>query len=167
MLRGFLAPILVLALLVPALSGKEGRGAQVAVTKSDGTVVRGELLAVRGTDLLIMDKSTPGGISVSLANAKLVRVVKRGKAAIILGGVALGGAAGAGLGYTIDSGDNSPLSGIGRAAWAAGGGAIGVLAGGVFGWIIASDEKFPIVASDPNSLKTTAFRLHRLARDRS
>jgi hypothetical protein len=120
--KGFLRPLFVvilsLASLAPLLDAKERRGAQLAISKKDGTVVKGELLAVKEENLLIMDGSTPGGVTVSLKDALLVKVIKQGKAALILGGVFIGGAIGGATGYAIESGQHGFLSGLAKAAGA-------------------------------------------------
>jgi hypothetical protein len=161
------AVVLVLALLAPGLVAQERRGAILVVTKNDGTVVRGELLAVKGTDLLIMDKSAQVGVSVSLADANLVKVVKRGKAVWILTGALVGGAVGGGLGYASQAGNHEFLSDIDKAAWAIGGAGAGILAGGIVGLVAGASKKFPIVDSDPNSLNLIASRLRKMAKDKS
>ena len=159
------AVVLVLALLAPVLMAKERRGAQLVVTRNDGKVVRGELLAVKGTDLLIM--TALGEVSVRLAEAKLVKAVKRAKAGRILTGVLLGGVAGGALGYASQAGNHKFLSGIDKAAWTIAGGGIGILAGGIIGLVAVPSEKFPIVNSDPNSLNLIASQLRKMARDKS
>ena len=166
-LRESLIVILVLALLAPALAAQEKRGAQIVVTKNDGTVFQGELLAVRGTDLLIMAGSTPGGVSVSLADAKLVKVIKQGKAWTIVGGAFIGGLLGGALGYAVESGHQEFMSDIDKAAGAAVGAGIGLVSGGLVGMLISSNKKIPVVSTDPESVSQAAARLRKVARDRS
>ena len=166
-LRESFITILVLAVLAPGLAASERRGAEVVVTKNDGTVIRGELLAVKGTDLLIMDESASGGVSVSLTDAMLVKVVNRGKVGLILGGALIGGSLGGGLGYAVESGHHEPLSGIDKAAGAIVGGGIGLLAGGIVGVVLSSSKELPVIGTDPNSVNQMASQLRRLARDRS
>jgi len=169
-LKGRLAasviPIMVLALLAPRLAADESRGAQVVVTRNDGILVRGELLAVKGTDLLIMEGSARGGVSVSLAEVKLVTVVKRGKAGLILGGVLLGGAAGGGLGAAVESGQHGFMSGVGKEARTRAGAVLGVLVGGLLGVAMCSNKEFPVDGASPDSVNVVASKLRPLARDR-
>jgi hypothetical protein len=159
--------ILVLALLAPVLVAKERRGAQLVVTKNDGRVVRGELLAVKGTDLLIMAELALERVSVSLADAKVVKVVKRAKAGGIITGVLIGGVVGAAVGSASQAGNHEFLSGIDKAAWTIAGAGIGILAGGIIGLVAGSREKFTIVGSNPNSLNLIASQLRKFAKDKS
>jgi hypothetical protein len=50
-----LSAALIVALLAPALGAGERRGAQVIVTKREGGILEGELLAVKGLDLVLLD----------------------------------------------------------------------------------------------------------------
>jgi hypothetical protein len=172
MLREPLAVLLVLALMAPVLEAKARRGAEVVVTKGDGTVVRGELLAVKGTDLVIMEGSTSAGITASLADVKSVKVVKKSKILKGLGeGFLIGGVAGAGLGAMTwnknDTGWFVPRT-RGEAALMGGiaGGVFGGVLGVVFGAVAGVDEDIVINATSPIALGQTAAQLRRLARDR-
>ena len=166
-LRVPLAVVLVLGLLAPALGAQERKGAEIAVAKNDGVVVKGELLAVKGTDLLIMDGPTPGGVSVSLADAKLVTVVKRGKAGVILAGALVGGGVGAAAGYGVESGQHGFLSSLPKAAGTLVGGGLGLVAGLLVGALVSSNKTIAVVGTDPISVGRVAAQLRPLARDRS
>ena len=100
---------LVAALLIaPAgLSAKEKRGAMLLITKLDGRLSEGELIAVKPDSLLLLSGGTD--VSVGLAEIKSVRIVRRpmaGKGALmggltgLLAGGALGGLSGIPYDYT-------------------------------------------------------------------
>jgi hypothetical protein len=96
----FAAFALVVALLIaPAgLSAKEKRGARLLVTKLDGRLSEGELIAVKPDSLLLLSGGTD--VSVGVAEIKCVRIVrpsKIGRGTLLggLGGVLVGGALGA------------------------------------------------------------------------
>jgi hypothetical protein len=95
----FVALSLVAALLIaPAgLSAKERRGAMLLVTKLDGRLSEGELIAVKPDSLLLLSGGTD--VSVGLAEIKSVRIVREsmaGKGALwgFLGGSLVGGTLG-------------------------------------------------------------------------
>jgi hypothetical protein len=176
-IRTSLLVVLGLTLLAPALSAKERRGANIVVTKNDGTIVRGELLAVMGEDLIIMDESTLGGITAGLADIQDIKVVKKSKIPI---GIGIGFLSGAAVGATaaaIDYSEPKPVEfwsnppsnfpypkglvvlGAGLAL-----GVLGALAGGVIAG--AGDKRnFTIEDMSPEKIDKTISRLRKLARD--
>jgi hypothetical protein len=171
-LREPLAVLLVLALMAPVLEAKARRGAEVVVTKGDGTVVRGELLAVKETDLVIMEGSTSAGITASLADVRSVKVVKKSK---ILKGMGKGflyvGLPSAGIGPLAANKNTDSLLGPRTPAEGALlgliiGGVFGTVAGAVFGAAAGVDENIPVDATSAIALGQTAAQLRRLARDR-
>ena len=163
--REALSAILVLALLTPSLAAKARRGAEIIVNKNDGTIVRGELLAVKGTQLLIMDGLAGGGISVSLADAKLVKVVNPAGFAIGFLAVVGGGVAGGFIGHA--AGTHSKNTIAGPAIGTALGAGIGAGAGLIVGLVAGSGKKLKIAGTDSDSVEKAAARLRPLARDRS
>src|SRR5512143_669378 len=98
------APVIALALFASFLAhpaevaGKERRGAEIAVTRLDGTRVGGELIAVRPDSLLLLSKEAGRDVSVRLADVKTVVIVRRSKGGLLAG---IGGAAGAAAGATV------------------------------------------------------------------
>jgi len=166
MLRGTLSAVLVLALLAPALWAQASRGAEVVVMKRDRAVIKGELLSVKGTDLLIMDRSTPGGVSVALGDVVEIKVIKRAKVGKVVGGALIGGAAGAGGGYLAESNRHGFLSGIDKAAGFLIGGGIGIVVGGLAGLAMTSDKEIMVAGTDPQSVSVAAARLRHYARGR-
>lgn len=89
----FIAVVIMAGLLgLPAgLSAKQRRGADLVVTKLDGAQVSGELIAVKPESLLLLDAAGHDE-SITLAEIKSVRIVRKSKAGLFAG---LGGAAGA------------------------------------------------------------------------
>jgi len=166
-LREPLAVILVLALLTPGLAAKERRGAQLVVTKKDKTVIKGELLAVREENFLIMDGSTSDAISVSVADIAFVKVVNRAKGALILAGVAVGGAGGGILGYQIGAGNHELFYQIGAGVGALVGFGMGGFVGGLVGAIAGASKDYILVNQDPGAVRKVVDHLRTLAKDRS
>ncbi len=96
--------IFSLVMLSANLYAKERRGAKLIITKKDGPLIEGELIAVKQNSLLLLD--TDGkDLSVDIADIKVIRVMKKsnvGKGALY--GLLISGAAGALLGFA--SGDD-------------------------------------------------------------
>ena len=166
-LRTLFVVILSLAFLAPVLGAKEKRGAELVISKKDGAVVKGELLAVKEEDLIIMDESTPGGVTVSLKDARSVKVVKHGQTVLVLGSAFIGGAIGAATGYATQTGQHGLLAGYLKGPAAGIGAGIGVLAGALVGAMIGSDKTLKIANADPGSIRSVIDQLRPLARDRS
>ena len=91
----FAAALAASLLLLPAdLSAKQKRGAEVVITRLDGSQVRGELIAVKPDSLLLLSESTD--VAVGLADIKTVRLVRRSRALpLAIGGFVVGAATGA------------------------------------------------------------------------
>ena len=81
-----LACILVLPL---GLTAQERKGANLLIVKLDGEQVRGELIAVKESSLLLLSESG-ADVSVDVKEIKVITIVKKSKALL-----------GAGLGYAI------------------------------------------------------------------
>jgi hypothetical protein len=160
-LAAFAAACFLPLLLAPALEAKERRGSEIVVTKLDGTVVAGELLEVRGADLLVLDSSARTGVTLSLTEAASVKVVKRNRMLVIMGAAILGGAAGGGVGWAAQDKWPGVISGTKIAAGAVVGGA----AGGIVAAILTSGKKVRIDRSDPESVSQAAAQLRLLARN--
>jgi len=159
-----LAVILALALLAPVLTAKERRGAEVVIVKKDGNVVQGELLAVKGTDLLIMNTSTSAEVMESLANIQTIeRVPKKSK---WMTGMIIGAIAGAVTGLVVtpehpDPTDDMYLTkGSAAVVGAVGYGLVGAAIGGMI-----KDKAIKVERTDPDYLAGIAAKLKTWARE--
>ena len=129
--KSFLTGVLAFSLLMmpSGLSAKEKRGADLVVARADGSLVEGELIAVKRDSLLLLSDRGRDE-SVELSDVRSVRIVRRSRAGRFGGvGALLGFAGGAALGWAMtadeDSGDRT------SAAFLLGllGGGAGALAG--------------------------------------
>jgi hypothetical protein len=79
--RSKVSILLVVSLLILSvdLPAKERRGAEVVVTKNDGQVLKGELIAVKPDSLLLIS-ATGKDESVRVADIATIRIVKKSKA---------------------------------------------------------------------------------------
>jgi small nuclear ribonucleoprotein (snRNP)-like protein len=69
--------VMVMALAGPQLPAKERRGSKVVVILTNGRSVEGELLAVKGHDLIIHDKSKDQGFTVNIEQVSNIKIKKK------------------------------------------------------------------------------------------
>jgi hypothetical protein len=72
---------------LPLPAAKERRGSMVRVTMTDGSTVRGELLAIKGNSLIVYDPNAGQGMGIILEQVAQVKVLKEPK---FLSGLGLG-----------------------------------------------------------------------------
>ena len=97
--KKFIALFLIFSLVMLSanLYAKERRGAKLIVTKKDGQLIEGELIAVKPNSLLLLD--TEGkDVSVGIADIKVITIVKKSKALV---GATFGAFAGGGIGAVV------------------------------------------------------------------
>jgi hypothetical protein len=145
-----IASVLVVSFLVlPAgLSAKERRGANLIVTRLDGSQVSGELIAVKRDSLLLLSNGRDE--SVDLADIKTVRIVKKSLA----GKGALYGFLAGALGGALWGSANQDSDALGNATALVAGayvGAIGALSGLLLGSVVGVDSSFT-VAGKPEAV---------------
>jgi len=87
--------MMISLLCQPLAAAKERRGSMVEVTMTDGRMVRGELLAVKGHNLIIHDKARDQGFTVNIEQVSKIWIKKKSQ---FLSGLASGLIAGVGLG---------------------------------------------------------------------
>jgi hypothetical protein len=161
-----------LVVLAPGLAAKERRGHNVIVAKTDGTTCSGELLAVKGADLLIMERTTLAGITVNLADVRAVKVVKDSKflKGLVMG-LVIGAPVGALLGLAAHPKGYWLYGSIDQAMRAVGGatlfGGVGALIGGTAGGLSGIDKDIKVEPSSPTRLAEVARQLRPYAQERS
>jgi opacity protein-like surface antigen len=102
-----LLTFIAVAVFVSNSYAKEKKhGAELLIQTQDGKIIKAELLAVKGSSLVLMDNGSLSGITVDIKKLKSIRIVKKSKLLQGLGsGLLIGGASGALLGFL--SGDDS------------------------------------------------------------
>jgi hypothetical protein len=162
--RGLLVVILALAFVAPGLAGKERTGAHIKVVKRDGKIVDGELLSVKGENLVVLDRATSGEITESLREIRTIRILR--KSDRVLWGI-VGGAVGA-LAYALAaaaSPDPNPDSpNLDPASGAVLGGLVGTA--GAIG-LVVDGQTINIKKTDQAYIAKIGARLRKYARDRS
>lgn len=90
---------LIMAFLrMPLAASKWQKGSTIEVALTDGRSVSGELLAVKGNELIIHDRSSDRGFTVDIRQVSEIRIKKKSR---ILTGLAIGLVAGLGVGASI------------------------------------------------------------------
>ena len=141
-----IASALIISFLVlPAdLSAKQKRGANLIVTRLDGSQVAGELIAVKRDSLLLLSNGRDE--SIDLADIKTVRIVRKSRAGLFSG---IGGATGVlATGVIVFGNADSDLfdNNTGEAFVLIGAiaGAIGALSGLLVGSVAGVDSSFTV-----------------------
>lgn len=120
------------------------QGGIVQIVGNDGTTVTGELIAVRGNSLLLVEKHSAEGTSIDLTEIRSLDLLRETRAvggAVIglLGGIAIGAC----VGYLVTPSSSSSWlfpANFGKAIAAGRGAGIGSLAGLAFGAIIGASK---------------------------
>jgi hypothetical protein len=158
-----------------ALFGQRQQGAQLEITKTDGTVIYGELIALKKDSTLLLESSSRIGRSIDVSEVKIIKIVKGSNtgAGVFLGLLA-GEATGAIIGHSIGLNEPEqnpvgnffrPLSG---ALGTVTGGVIGLFAGGLLGGAIGSSihnyETFKIEGKSQEQINAVLRILRTRAR---
>jgi hypothetical protein len=165
MSKKLLVLVLVCILIFPlGLTAKEKRGADLLIEKTDGQQVRGELIAVKDSSLLLLGESG-SDVSADIGDIRIITIVKKSKAL-----------QGAGYGFLISAASFSAL------AWASdeeyftdpeGGGPLvlalffgipGLLAGAVVGAIMGTDKTIRIEGESDSEIQESLEYLRKKAR---
>ena len=148
--------VIVSSLLLPsgALFAKERQGAELVITKTDGTIIKGELIAVKKNSTLLLESSSRIGASIDISDIKVIKIVKGSiPVAGVIVGLVGGGVMGQALGRFGSMGSR-PLGGI-----------IGGLVGGILGGVIAShNDEILIEGKSQEQIKAFLEKLRKKAR---
>ena len=99
-MRKAISLFLVFSMLL--LSGnmfaKERKGADVIIQKTDGTQVRGELIAVKQTSLLLLERESGADVTVNVGDVSVITIAKKWNAGngFLIGSI-VGAVSGAGF----------------------------------------------------------------------
>jgi len=155
-----------LMMLSANLYAKERRGAKLIVTKTDGQLIKGELIAVKPNSLLLLD--TEGkDVSIDIGDVRVIRIVKKSKVLQGLGiGLLIGGGSGILLLGATESAGAEGFGGLGGAVIALFGIVGALLIGGVIGLSAGKDEAIPIEGKPPAFIEFNLEKLRKKARIR-
>ena len=152
-----------LVMLSVNLYAKERRGAKLIVTKLDGQLIKGELIAVKPNSLLLLD--TEGkDVSIDIAEIKEIVLMKRVNAlggaiaGFLVGGLVGGKISVSGESLFSERYDETALIGILI------GGALGLLSGILIVKNLAGKEKIQIEGMTDSEIQETLDKLRKKAR---
>jgi len=140
-----IASALIISFLVlPAgLSAKERRGAELVVTRLDGSQLSGELIAVKRDSLLLLSNGRDESIDLpEIESVRLARKSRSGKGALY--GFAYGAGSGAILGLILPTPIFEEDKALAMLAFGACLGAIGALSGLIVGSVVGLDSSFTV-----------------------
>ena len=150
----------ILALSIP-LTAKERKGADLLIQKTDGTQVRGELIAVKENSLLLMERESGADVTVDVEDIRVIKILKKSK---ISTGSIVGagfGAALIALGLIINEGD---LGAPGIYAVCL---AIPVGIGALFGIAAGADKTIQFEGKSNSEIQKILEKLRKKARVRN
>jgi hypothetical protein len=149
--------VLVMALAGLPLPAKERRGSTVEVTMIDGSVAKGELLAVKDDVLLLYDQNDGQGKNIDLQEVFQVKVEKKSK---FLAGFAIGYGIGLGtLRLTLSRDSIMPYPFLFILP------ALPGLLGGLLGSIAGTDEQFSLAGELSRIRHENLEKLKRYGRE--
>jgi hypothetical protein len=164
-MRKAISVVLVFSVLL--LSGtmfaKGKEGADLMIQKKDGQQVRGELIAVKKSSLLLMERNSGADVSFIIDDIRVIRIVKKSKA--LLGGAAGALICGGGLwlyGSTQSTFDFYEVWPI-LALVAAG----GLVIGGAVGIVVGIDKIIHIEGKSDTEIQEILEKLRKKARIRN
>jgi hypothetical protein len=156
--------VLVLTMgLGPAFAEERAHGKDLSVQKTDGQVIKGELIAVR-TDSLLIDSLDPSENAIDIRDVSLIIIINKSRFWSGLGvGLVIGAGGGALIGlasgddrtgwFRFTAGEKATVLGIAL-------GVIGGTLGGIEGALAGADENIRI--TEPRDPKDIAKLLDRL-----
>jgi hypothetical protein len=149
-----------------AAGGKSG--SRLEIRTMDGSKINGELLAVKGTNLLLMTASDASGKLVSIDEVQTIRIVHK---SMLLRGAGVGLLTGAGTGALIGLASGNDRSGWFRVSAGQKAAFLGVFlggAGGLFGGILGGisgmDRTIQVAGTDSAAKARILAKLSRRAR---
>jgi hypothetical protein len=170
-MKRYIALFLVFSMLtlpIP-LTSKERKGADLIIRKTDGTLERGELIAVKENSVLLLDRESGTDVTVDINDIYLITIVKKSK---FLKGAGLGFLIGAGIGILIpagysvfdDLGEDPELAYFGLGVL---GGALGLFFGALGGLAAGTDKIIQFEGKSDSEIQEILAKLRKKARIRN
>lgn len=160
--------IAVVAFPSHSYSKVKKHGAELLIQKKDGQRIKGELLTVKGSNLLLKDSSSLSGLTLDIGEINSIQVVKKSKLFQGLGyGLLIGGGSGAFVGFM--SGDDKPgwfsMTAQQKALLGAIGlGILGASLGGICGAIKGIDESIEMEGRSTEEIMLILKKLNSSSR---
>jgi hypothetical protein len=168
-MRQFLSLLAVFLLVFTGNTFAKKKGAQVMIDRTDGQVVKGELLSVKQSSLLVMTTASNSGVTIEMNEIDKIGIKRKSKfgKGALLGGI-IGVAGGAVLGGNAGSELERWEEGSIRSGAIKGGivvGAACAVVGGIVSSISLKKYKtFQVKGKSPSELAMVMKRLEKKAR---
>ena len=170
-----LSLIISLLILPTTLTANERRGANLSIYKTNGSQVKGELIAVKENSLLLKESASGTDVTAVISDIKTIQIVKESQALKWGGmGLLIGGSCGAVAGMAVRDGvfgvhyfyedledDDSYKYALAGGAL---GGILGVLIGGITGAAAGTDKTIHIEGKSESEIDKTLDELRKKAR---
>lgn len=143
-----------------SLTAKERRGAELVITKTDGQQIKGELIAVKPSSLLLLESQTTADVSVETEEIASIKIIKKSK--MLLGAV-VGFIAGSIVGRLVVSGQADDVGMDVVAVRLVADGA-GLAIGAAIGAGVGKDKTIQIEGQSESATKEILANLRRQAR---
>ena len=159
-MKKFISLFLVVSILLLSgnLFAKERKGADLIIQRTDGTQVRGELIAVKQNSLLLLGRDTGADVTVDIGDINIITIVKKSGVGL---GLVIGGAAGALGGYI---GSSVFWQVDIRQTWTLVGGVIGLVSGALIGKAISRPKTIQLEGKSDSEIKEIMEKLRKKAR---
>lgn len=170
-MKRFIALFLVFSILTLSmpLTAKWKKGADLIIQKTDGQQVRGELIAVKKTSLLLLERDSGADVTVDIDDIRIIAIVKKSKFLKDAGlGFVIGEVIGAGLSIIYSMGgskhrDSSGFTGFTPVLLF---GIIGSLIGGIFA-VVSGNKTIRIEGKSDLEIQKILKKLTKKARVRN
>lgn len=157
------ASFMIFFLVVDSFAKERKHGAELLIQKKDGIILKTELLAVKETNLILMDSTSMSGIALDINEIKRIQILKKSKFFQGLGyGFLIGAGYGALLGFLSGDGFFSA-----EESALIGGLASGIMAapvGGICGAVEGIDESVILEGKSQEEIKLILDKLKAKSR---
>lgn len=166
------AVAVVLSFAMSSAAKEKKQGAELVVQEKDGHIIKAELLAVKGRDLILMDFSSFSEMRVGIDDVRSIRIVKKSK---LFKGLALGFLIGGGSGAFISF--MAAMENKSSEGWISfrptareyvlaitSLSVLGAAIGGGFGALTGTDESVEMEGKAPQEIDAILIKLDRKAR---
>jgi len=150
---------------------RKKHGAMLLIQKIDGEQLIGELIAVKESSFLLLDKAARTDVSIDISDVKAIMIIKKkGAFSGFLVGAGSGASSGAGIWLRLGL-IAFPLMSLGEESWVdylpgfvVIGACIGALIGGATGTVAGIDKTIQIEGKSDLEIREVLEKLHKKAR---
>jgi hypothetical protein len=154
------------------MRAKNIRGAEIEIQKTNGSIISGELIAVKKDSLLLVDSETSFDVSVNINQIQVIQVLRKSQSKLgALSGLLVGGAIGAATFGRSGSGNNDdcdcPNANSSSQRNIVGGvltAGLGAVVGAIIGTAVGQDKIIVLEGLSPEQKELALEKLRKKAR---